>query len=144
MRCILKRCCKPLHLPRLCIPSLSRRSLSSSLAPNIYAFKLDDWVYTYENALDILLKLFETNSLKGFGLEEERLSIIAAGAAIQYLKDTEHHNLGHITKLTLADEQYVWLDRFTVRNLELILFAAPRRKTLLDILDHTTCPWARG
>ncbi len=106
-----------------------------------YAYKLDDWVYSYENALDILLKLFETNSLKGFGFEEEKLSVIAAGAAIQYLKDTEHNNLAHITKLSkLSDEKHVWLDRFTIRNLELIYSPHQGGKTLLDVLDHTTSP----
>ena len=106
-----------------------------------YAFKLDDWVYSYDNALDILLKLFDTQSLKGFGVENESLSVIAAGAAIQYLKDTEHNNLAHLAKLTrLSDEQNVWLDRFTIRNLELIYSPNHGGKTLLDVLDHTTSP----
>lgn len=106
-----------------------------------YAFKLDDWIYSYDNAFETLLKLFETNSLKGFGVEEERLAIVAAGAAIQYLKDTEHNNLAHITKLTrLADEQNVWLDRFTIRNLELVYSPHHGGKTLLDVLDCTTSP----
>ncbi len=107
----------------------------------LYAYKLDDWVYTYDNALDILLKLFQTNSLKGFGIEDERISIIAAGAAIQYLRDTEHNNLAHISKLTkLTDEKYVWLDRFTIRNLELIYSPNQGGKTLLDVVDNTTSP----
>ncbi|MDB5283573.1 MAG: mismatch repair protein MutS [Bacteroidota bacterium] len=106
-----------------------------------YAFKLDDWVYSYDNALDILLKLFDTQSLKGFGVENETLSVIAAGAAIQYLKDTEHNNLAHLAKLTkLTDEQNIWLDRFTIRNLELIYSPHHGGKTLLDVIDHTTSP----
>lgn len=108
---------------------------------NLYGFKLDDWVFSYDNALGILLKLFETNSLKGFGIEEERVSVIAAGAAIQYLRDTEHNNLAHISKITrLTDEKTVWLDRFTIRNLELIYSPHHGGKTLLDVLDHTTSP----
>jgi DNA mismatch repair protein MutS len=108
---------------------------------NLYGFKLDDWVFSYDHALAILLKLFETNSLKGFGIEEERVSVIAAGAAIQYLRDTEHNNLAHISKITrLTDEKTVWLDRFTIRNLELIYSPHHGGKTLLDVLDHTTSP----
>ncbi len=107
----------------------------------LYTFKLDDWIFSYDNALNILLKLFETNSLKGFGVEEERVSVIAAGAVIQYLRDTEHNNLAHISKLTkLTDEKNVWLDRFTIRNLELIYSPHHGGKTLLDVLDNTTSP----
>jgi DNA mismatch repair protein MutS len=103
--------------------------------------RLDDWVYTREHAYDTLLKLFETNSLKGFGIEEEEIAIIAAGAAIQYLKDTEHHNLSHIARLTkIAESNYVWLDRFTIRNLELIYSPHQDGKTLLDIIDRTVSP----
>ncbi len=122
-------------------PKSKQKEFAQQFGSKHYAYKLDDWVYSYENAQDILLKLFETNSLKGFGVEDERLSVIAAGAAIQYLKDTEHHNLAHITRLTkLTDEQYVWLDRFTIRNLELIYSPNAGGKTLLDVLDHTSSP----
>jgi DNA mismatch repair protein MutS len=122
-------------------PKSKHKEFTHQFGNKLYAFKLDDWVYTYDNATDILLRLFETNSLKGFGVGEERLAVIAAGAAIQYLKDTEHNNLGHISKLTkLSDEQNVWLDRFTIRNLELIYSPHQGGKTLLDILDHTTSP----
>lgn len=107
----------------------------------LYAYKLEDWIYSYDNTLELLLKLFETNSLKGFGIENERLSVIAAGACIQYLRDTEHNNLAHISKLTrLTDESNVWLDRFTIRNLELIYSPHQGGKTLLDVLDETTSP----
>ena len=103
--------------------------------------RMEDWVYTRENAYDILLKLFETNSLKGFGIEAEETAVIAAGGAIQYLKDTEHHNLSHIARLSKINESnYVWLDRFTIRNLELVASPHPQGKTLLDIIDHTVSP----
>ena len=122
-------------------PKSKQKEFVQQFGSKHYAFKLDDWVYTYENTLDILLKLFDTNSLKGFGIEDEKLSVLAAGAAIQYLKDTEHNNLGHISKLTkLADEQYVWMDRFTVRNLEVTFSPHAGGKTLLDIVDHTSSP----
>jgi DNA mismatch repair protein MutS len=107
----------------------------------LYAYRLDDWVYSFDNTVDLLLKQFETSSLKGFGIEDERMAIIAAGAAIQYLKDTEHNNLSHISKLTkLSDEKNVWLDRFTIRNLELIHSPHQGGKTLLNVLDNTTSP----
>jgi DNA mismatch repair protein MutS len=122
-------------------PKSKHKEFVQQFGSKLYAYKLDDWIYSYENALDILLRLFETNSLKGFGIEEERLSVIAAGAAVQYLKDTEHNNLGHITKLTrLGSEQNMWLDRFTIRNLELIYSPHQGGKTLLDILDYTASP----
>src|SRR5690606_32548642 len=81
--------------------------------------KLEDWVYTHDYAIESLTKLFEVSSLKGFGLDDEKFATIAAGAAVQYLKDTEHHQLSHFSKITRIHEQnYVWLDRFTIRNLE--------------------------
>lgn len=106
-----------------------------------YSYRLEDWIYNYENALDTLLKLFGTHSLKGFGIEEERACIIAAGAVLQYLKDTEHNNLGHFTKITrLREEKYVWLDRFTIQNLELVEPVHRDGKSLLDVLDKTVSP----
>ncbi|MFN8288139.1 MAG: DNA mismatch repair protein MutS [Chitinophagales bacterium] len=122
-------------------PKSKQKDFVQQFGSKYYAFKLDEWVYSYDNSLETLLKLFETNSLKGFGIEEERLSVIAAGAAIQYLKDTEHHNLAHLSKISkLTDERFVWLDRFTVRNLELIYSPHQGGKTLLDVLDRTTSP----
>lgn len=122
-------------------PKNKQKDFIHQFGSKYYAFKLDDWVYTYDYGLEILLKLFGTNSLKGFGIEDEQAGIIAAGAAIQYLKDTEHNNLSHINKITkLSDEQYVWLDRFTIRNLELIFSPHAGGKSLLEVLDHTTSP----
>ncbi|MCW5907643.1 MAG: DNA mismatch repair protein MutS [Chitinophagales bacterium] len=122
-------------------PKSKQKDFIQQFGSKYYAFKLDDWIYSYDTALDNLLKLFGTNSLKGFGVEDERLSVIAAGAAIQYLKDTEHNNLAHISKITLLkDEQHVWLDRFTIRNLELIYSPHHGGKTLLDVMDNTTSP----
>ncbi len=122
-------------------PKSRQKDFIQQFGSKFYGFKLDEWVYSYDNSLETLLKLFETNSLKGFGIEDERLSVIAAGAAIQYLKDTEHHNLAHLSKISkLTDERFVWLDRFTVRNLELIYSPHQGGKTLLDVLDRTTSP----
>ncbi len=122
-------------------PKGKQKEFLQLFGSKLYAYKLDDWIYSYDNAQTLLLKLFETNSLKGFGIEEERFSVIAAGAAIQYLRDTEHNNLAHISKITkLTDEKNVWLDRFTIRNLELIYSPHQGGKTLLDVIDSTTSP----
>ncbi len=122
-------------------PRSKQKEFTQQFGSKFYAYRLEDWIYNYDTAVETLLKLFETNSLKGFGIEEERASVIAAGAAIQYLKDTEHHNLAHIGKITrFSDEQHVWLDRFTIRNLELIYSPHQGGKTLLEVLDQTTSP----
>ncbi len=106
-----------------------------------YMSVFDDWVFTDDFANEVLLKHFKTNSLKGFGVEEMRHGIIAAGAAIHYLYETHHHKIDHISKISRIDEgQFVWLDKFTIRNLELIHPLAPGGFTLLDVVDKTDSP----
>lgn len=87
-----------------------------------YVYALDDWIYTEDYTREKLLThFFGTVNLKGFGIDDMHQAIIAAGASIHYLSDTEHNNIGHITSISrLAEDAYVWLDRFTIRNLELI------------------------
>ena len=117
------------------------KQLTELLGNKIFSNRLEDWVFTYDYTNELLTKLFETNSLKGFGLDNHQAATIAAGAAVQYLKDTEHHKLSHITKLSLiSNVDSVWLDRFTIRNLELIYPANPDGKSLLDIMDKTVSP----
>ena len=102
---------------------------------------LDDWVYTRDFADDLLLKHFGTVSYKGFGIEGLPEGIIAAGAIMQYLQDTRHDNLGHINKIARIDEtQHVWLDRFTIRNLEILDSLNEDATTLKDVIDHTISP----
>ncbi len=106
-----------------------------------YLTVFDDWVFTDDFARDVLLKHFKTNSLKGFGVEEMGNGIVAAGAAIHYLYETHHDKIDHISKISRIDEgKYVWLDKFTVRNLELVYPLAPEGHTLLDVLDKTDSP----
>ncbi|HYW94174.1 MAG TPA: DNA mismatch repair protein MutS, partial [Bacteroidales bacterium] len=106
-----------------------------------YLSALDDWVFTAQNAGERLLKQFETATLKGFGVESLQSGIIAAGAILQYLEITEHHQSGHISKLSrIEEEHYVWLDRFTIRNLELFRAIYDEGKALIDILDRTSTP----
>ena len=122
-------------------PRSKQKEFIDRFGSKLVTARMEDWVYTKENAYDILLKLFETNSLKGFGIEDEEVAVIAAGGAIQYLKDTEHHNLSHIARITkITESNYVWLDRFTIRNLELVASPHPQGKTLLDIIDRTVSP----
>jgi DNA mismatch repair protein MutS len=106
-----------------------------------YTFKLDDWIFTPEAANDRLLKQFETSSLKGFGIQELSYGIIAAGAVLYYLDITQHEQLGHITTLSRIEEnRYVWLDKFTIKNLELFHSPYEGARTLIDVLDRTISP----
>ncbi len=104
-----------------------------------YTYTLDEWIFTEQYAKDTLLKHFGTQSLKGFGVEDLKIGIIAAGAILHYLKDTEHPNLQHITSLQRIDkEDFLWMDRFTIRNLELL--SGGENNSLLKVLDNTISP----
>lgn len=106
-----------------------------------YTNKLDDWIFTPEAANDRLLKQFETVSLKGFGIQNLGYGIIAAGAILYYLDITQHTQLGHITTLSrIEQDRYVWLDKFTIRNLELFQSPYEGAHTLVDIIDRTISP----
>jgi DNA mismatch repair protein MutS len=106
-----------------------------------YTYALDEWVFQDVYAQDILLKHFQTHSLKGFGVDELAFGLIAAGAVLHYLKDTEHPNLQHIISMQrLAREDFLWMDRFTIRNLELLGGSGTEAHTLIKVLDHTVSP----
>lgn len=109
---------------------------------NAYAvFELDDWIFTQDAAMDRLLKQFETRSLKGFGISGMAEATVAAGAILHYLDITKHTAIAHIGRLATVDEgSYVRLDRFTVRNLELIYPNTEEGKSLLDVIDRTVTP----
>jgi len=112
-----------------------------SFGTKFYTFKLDDWIFTPEAANDRLLKQFETSSLKGFGIENLSYGIIAAGAILHYLDLTQHEQLGHITSLSrIEEEKYMWLDKFTIKNLELFHSPYEGARTLIDVMDHTISP----
>ena len=103
--------------------------------------QLDDWVFKPDYTRQLLTKHFHTRSLKGFGVEDLPLGIIAAGAALHYLYETQNHKIQHITKISRIEEDlYVWLDKFTIRNLELIHSPNENAVTLLDVLDETQTP----
>ena len=118
-----------------------RELFNESFGTKFYTYKLDDWIFTPEAANDRLLKQFETSSLKGFGVQNLTYGIIAAGAILYYLDITQHDQLGHITTLSRIDEErYVWLDKFTVRNLELFHSPYEGARTLIDVIDSTISP----
>ncbi len=106
-----------------------------------YFYPLEDWAFEETSARERLLRQFSTNSLKGFGIEEMSEASNAAGALLHYLDITQHTQLGHILKISKIDEgKYVWLDKFTVRNLEIFSPLSPSGKTLLDVIDKTVSP----
>ncbi len=107
----------------------------------LYCNTLEDWAFTKEFTEDILLKHFETKSLKGFGVEQMESGIIAAGSVLHYLAETHHDKVKHISKLSRIDEDnYVWLDKFTIRNLEILFSYNENAKTLIDVIDTTLTP----
>jgi len=106
-----------------------------------YTFSQDDWVYTEDAANDRLMRHFETKSLKGFGVYELNYGIIASGAILHYLDLTQHHQTRHIVNLSrIEEDKYVWLDRFTIRNLELFNSINEGAKTLVQVIDKTISP----
>jgi len=125
------------------IQKSKRQKFIELFGEKMYISTFDDWVFTRDFTYDILLKHFGTTSLKGFGVENMEHAIVAAGSAMHYLFETQHEKIQHICKLTrIEEDQYVWLDRFTIRNLELIQTPYEHAKTLNDVLDQTVSPMA--
>lgn len=119
----------------------NRKMFDENFTAKIAKFEQDDWVYTIEAAEDRLFKQFEVNSFKGFGVEELTNGIISAGAILYYLDQTEHRQISHITKISrIEGNQYVWLDKFTIRNLELLTSPNDSSNTLFSLLDRNCTP----
>jgi len=118
-----------------------RQSLINLIGDRFYIFGLEDWAFTQDFGYEALTKQFGTNSLKGFGIEHLNLAIKSCGAILHYLGETKHDKLQHITAVSrIEEDQYVWLDRFTVRNLELFGSSHDNGKCLIDIIDATVTP----
>ncbi len=118
-----------------------RQEFEEAFGTKYYTYLLDDWVYTQDTAFDRLTRHFGTTSLKGFGIHNLHHGIIASGAILQYLDLTEHNQVKHVTSISRIEEgHYVWLDRFTIRNLELFNSIHEGAKTLLDVVDKTISP----
>jgi len=119
----------------------TRKLFLEYFGDKFYIYGLDDWAFTPEFGNESLLKHFGTQSLKGFGIEQLDSGIIAAGAALHYLADTQHDKVRHINTLSrIEEEKYVWLDRFTIRNLELFGSVNENANTLLRVIDATISP----
>ncbi|NAS29350.1 DNA mismatch repair protein MutS [Flavobacteriaceae bacterium R38] len=113
----------------------------AAFGKNHHVFFLDDWVFKEDYTFETLTNHFKTNSLKGFSVENLPDGIIASGAALHYISETQHQNIQHITAIKrIEQEEYVWMDRFTIRNLELYHSNTPDAVTLLDIIDKTISP----
>ena len=115
-----------------------RRKFEEDFGSSFYSFGLDDWAFTSDYANELLNKQFDTKSLKGFGISDLTEGIIAAGVALHYLNETKHHQNQHILGVRrIEQEKYVWMDRFTSRNLELFYSPNEGAITLIDVLDET-------
>jgi DNA mismatch repair protein MutS len=117
------------------------KEFTEQFGSQYYTYFLDEWPYTGDYATETLLKHFEVSSMKGFGVDRMTAGVVAAGVALHYLNETEHRNLQHISTLSrIEEDRFMWLDRFTIRNLELIGSLNENAVTLSDVLDHTSSP----
>jgi len=122
-------------------PKSAKQWAESFLGDKAYTTPLDDWQFQHETCYELLTRHFETANLKGFGIEEWQEAIVAAGVILYYLAETEHRELSHIHAISRIDEgDFAWLDRFTIRNLELVQAQHDGGIPLVDILDKTVCP----
>ena len=118
-----------------------KTEFSERFADSFFTYTLEDWVFTSTYAEELLLNHFETKSLKGFGVEGLHMGVIAAGAALHYLKETQHNKVSHIAALSrIEEDHFVWMDQFTIRNLELVQSTGFNGVSLLDVLDQTVSP----
>ncbi|VVU99824.1 DNA mismatch repair protein MutS [Mesonia oceanica] len=123
------------------IPKKFKKQFTENFGEDFHTFYLEDWVFQPDYANETLNNHFQTNSLKGFGIEHLENGIIASGAILYYLSETQHNKLQHITSIArIAEEEYVWMDRFTIRNLELYQANSQHAVTLLDVIDKTISP----
>ncbi|MFA9186873.1 DNA mismatch repair protein MutS [Flavobacterium sp. FBOR7N2.3] len=119
----------------------NKNDFKENFGDDYHCFYLEDWVYKEDYAFETLTKHFQTVSLKGFGIEDLKEGIIASGAILYYLSETQHNRVQHITAIQrIAEDAYVWMDRFTIRNLELYHSYNPNAVTLLDVIDKTLSP----
>ncbi len=123
------------------IPKQNKNQFREIFGEDYHTFFLEDWVYNEDYGVEVLTKHFQTNSLKGFGIEELQEGIVASGAVLYYLSETQHNKIQHITSIQrIAEDAYVWMDRFTIRNLELYHSTNQNAVTLLDVIDKTLSP----
>ncbi len=129
------------HPNEVVVQKNKQREFVETYGDKFYTSTFDDWVFTPDFANNILQNHFQTASLKGFGVEDLEFGIIAAGAAMHYLAETQHDKISHISKLSrIEEDHYVWIDKFTVRNLELLHSSNEKATTLVDVIDQTLTP----
>ncbi|HWR93768.1 MAG TPA: DNA mismatch repair protein MutS [Flavobacterium sp.] len=123
------------------IPKNNKNDFKEIFGEDYHHFYLEDWIYKEDYAFETLTNHFQTASLKGFGVEELTEGIVASGAILYYLSETQHNKLQHISSIQrIPEDAYVWMDRFTIRNLELYHSYNPNAVTLLDVIDRTLSP----
>lgn len=123
------------------LPKNKQKEFTELFGDKLYIYPIDDWVFGKDYTTEILLQHFQTQSLKGFGITDAEEGVVAAGAIIHYLKETQHPNLQHLTALArIQQDKYMWLDRFTIRNLELLSTPFESGKPLFEVLDKTITP----
>jgi DNA mismatch repair protein MutS len=128
--------------PSEVLVSKQKRTLfNDTFGKNFHTFYMEDWVYQADYAYETLIKHFNTKTLKGFGIEDLYEGIIASGSILHYLNETQHHKLQHIASISrIAEDDYVWMDKFTIRNLELYNSTNNNAVTLLSVIDKTISP----
>ncbi len=128
--------------PSEVLVSKQKRTLfKDTFGSDFHTFYLEDWVYQTDYAHETLIKHFDTKTLKGFGIEALHQGIIASGSILHYLGETQHHKLQHISSISrIAEDDYVWMDKFTIRNLELYNSTNHNAVTLLNVIDKTISP----
>ncbi len=118
-----------------------KREFSEVFGKQFHTFYMEDWVFQDDYALETLTNQFKTNSLRGFGVDHLSHGIVASGVVLHYLSETQHRRLQHITSLKrIAEEEHIWMDRFTIKNLELYHSTNQNAVTLLDVIDKTISP----
>ncbi len=123
------------------VERVKQRDFIEHFGTKHYTTKLDEWAFNADAAREKLLNHFKTQSLKGFGVDNLTLGIISAGAILYYLDITQHHQVGHISNISRIDEdKYVWIDRFTARNLELFTSINDNARTFIEVIDKTSSP----
>ncbi|MBC9795007.1 DNA mismatch repair protein MutS [Sinomicrobium weinanense] len=123
------------------ISKKNKQDFLTTFGNDLHTFFTEDWIYQEDFAQETLTNHFKTNTLKGFGIDHLSEGIIASGAALHYLSETQHNQLQHITSVNrIAENEYVWMDRFTIRNLELYHSTAANAVTLIDVIDKTISP----
>jgi DNA mismatch repair protein MutS len=123
------------------IQKQNKQRFKTNFGEQFYSFYLEDWIFQSDFSNEILFNHFKIKSLKGFGIDDLKEGIVSAGTVLHYLSETQHNELKHITKIRrIAEDKYVWMDKYTIRNLELYYSSSEQAVTLLDIIDRTISP----